>query len=71
MTPKWPSRVNLSTLVSNLEPGSDLGLDKKKDQYALYILSHQNSKKSNSPFLSNLYSNSSFWLDKRYENPKT
>lgn len=40
MTPKWPSRVNLSTLVSNLNPGSDLGFDKNKDQYALYILSY-------------------------------
>lgn len=40
MIPKWPTRVNLSTLVSNLKPGSDLEFDKNKDQYALYISSH-------------------------------
>ena len=37
---EWPCRLNLSTLVTNLQPGSDLEFDKNKDQEALYISSH-------------------------------
>ena len=36
---KWPCRLNLSTLVTNLQPGSDLVFDKNKDREALYISS--------------------------------